>query len=276
MGAGGDQRQIDEAAIKSVVKTMEDLIAQYRRVVEQVENLSGVMNTHGDLSSVSLAILKDRAGRMETNVATLQSSVDLVSDRISSSVAQEHDILGTVIGTLLDVDDSVTTLKEALVGLTQQIQADRSDSSCVWRQYLDPEDAAKVFMNLATISSLAEKLSVIVHEGLGDRGYDPQTGKKREWLNIQIDRLRQSMGAVLLNLIATSIIGGVVWLWVGSKAAAESAQVKAYQLQLQQAEERAQHMQDVIRGLEATNLQLKAGQPSRKPRTPERTAIIPE
>lgn len=241
MGADDQDTQKPEAGrpalpldVHALVQVADNICSTVQQVTLALAKLHELRGDEG----ISLSILRDRSERLETNVSMLQETVDLVVNRVTDPRTRETEIMASIVNALLDVGETMDTVKEAITGLTLQIQADREAPGCAWREFLgtrkdDEGRPCTILDDLALIASMAEKFQTVIEDDLSAKGYDPKTGVKREWINIQVDKLRASVATTIMNLIATGILGGIFWLWYAMGTSNQLAQIKAEALKAQ-------------------------------------------
>lgn len=199
---------------RQLAKAADGINTALQEITRSIRDLQGSLNPSD--SDPSLILLKDRSERMETNIATLQQTVNLVVDKVNDPRTREKEFLGSLLAVTLDVGDTLETVKEAIVGLTQQVQTDHQTTGCAWRAYLAKTDLASgavIFSDLARISSMADRLEIMVKEDLAAKGFDPETGKRREWFHIQVDKVRLAFDNMLINLLLGVLVGAGVYTY---------------------------------------------------------------
>jgi hypothetical protein len=221
-------KQISKAA-ELIHTTLQEIALSVRSLQEFIKN--------DDLPG-SMLLLQDRSGRLETNIETLQQTMNLVVDRVSDPRTREKEFLGSLLNALLDVGDTVSTVKEVLTGLTKQVQIDREACSCAWREYLSTQVTKEedIFFNLARIAHLAPELDTFIRDSMSKNGYNPDTGLKREWFLVQVDKVRSAFDNMLINLVAGCLLGVGLYVY---HYISERSQVLKVQAEFET--ERSQH-----------------------------------
>lgn len=229
--------------VATLIEAFEKTSATLQQIVGEMQGLASVTQTQGGFDR-TLAILKDNAERMETNVNTLQQTVNLVVDRVTDPRTKEVEILASVVNAVMDLGELLDTVQTALGGLTNQIQLDREIGGCAWRAYLTQQgaDPADLFENFTKIAMLAEKLQTIVEDDLTQKGYNPKTGEKREWILVMIDKIRAGVGTAVVNFISLGILAGAFWVYThfGAKTDPQKIQQLQADLDKKEAEVRAE------------------------------------
>lgn len=232
--------------VATLVEALEKTTATLQQIVGEMHGLATVTQAPGGFDR-TLAILRDNAERMETNVGTLQQTVNLVVDRVTDPRTKEVEILASAVNAVMDLGELLDTVQTALGGLTSQIQLDREVGGCAWRAYLTQQslDPSDLFENFSRIATMAEKLQTIVEDDLTQKGYNPKTGEKREWILVQIDKLRAGVGTAIMNLIAAGLLAGAFWVYshFGSKSETQKVQQLQTDLAQKEAEVKAEREQ---------------------------------
>lgn len=257
----------------------DNIYAALQAITLNVQGLQAILRSEGGLE-----LLKDRSERMEINVQTLQQTMNLVVDAVTDPRIREKEFLGSLLQALLDVGDTLDTVKEALGGLAQQIQGTKEACTCAWRDYLTGEEPGvgnAIFDDLVQIARLAPRLDIFVRDAIGQRGYDPDTGKKREWLLVQIDRVKSSFGNVVINLITVLILAGSLYVY---QYAADHGQMLKFQQQQQAEREQnasqltnmTQQNQDLLDANQQLRSLLTLAQARQLPRPPVEVLATPD
>ena len=218
--AGPERRTVDRdtsstVAAHKLAKAADTIGLAVADITASMHELQQALNG-GEGMGIILSLLKDRSERMETNLATLQHTVNMVVDEVSDPRMREKEFLGSLLTVTLDVGDTLETVKEALAGLAHQFEADREATGCAWRTYLtrNGEGAGlPMFADLAKIAAMADRLTLVVREDLSSKGYDPDTGKKREWFNVQVDKVRVAFDSMFINMVVGLILGAGLYAY---------------------------------------------------------------
>ena len=250
---GPDRRAVERSTTTAItarqlVQAADSINASLQEITGNIHDLQACLRS-GDGLDTSLIMLKDRSERMETNIATLQQTVNLVVDRVNDPKTREKEFLGSLLAVTLDVGDTLETVKEALISLTQQVQGDQQTTGCAWRAYLahiDLPDGAVIFGDITKISRLADRLDTMVREDLKGRGFDPDTGKRREWFYVQLDKLRSAASNLVIGVIAFGALSGVTWLWQHYSAQSEVTRLREDLARVVQHYEAEEKIKDVV------------------------------
>jgi cell division protein FtsB len=218
------------AQLIKAVKNIQGLTEQINKVVTEVKGLKA-----NDANvAAEVTILHDLAGTLSTDVDAMTQTVDGTRGEIKETARRQAEIMASVVETLMDVSDALESIKNAVIGLTQQLQ---TEAVCPWRD----EEGATVFQSLEALVAmvpaikqmaegfglLAPNIGTVVEVVLTKDHRDPKTGKKKEKWDIFVEKLAESLAAAVLSSIATGLLSvGVFIYFFGSKSAVEKARAE--------------------------------------------------
>lgn len=258
------------AQLIKAVKNIQGLTDQINKVVTEVKGLKA----NDAQMSAEVTILHDLAGTLSTDMDSLTQTMDGTRGEIEETARRQAEIMASVVETLMDVSDALESIKNAVIGLTQQLQ---SETVCPWRD----EEGATVFAALDSLVALtptlkqmaegfallAPNIGTVVEVVLTKDHRDPKTGKKKEKWDIFVEKLAESLAAAVISSIATGLLSiGVFLYFFGSKSAVEKARTEARKEQtdvIKKVEDEKSGLAAKVADMEA---QLKALQDQRKPR----------
>lgn len=262
---------LGDETFAQVVKMSRDI----RTAVEQLSKL--IAETRGlkanDASVISeLTLLRDQADTFSQDLVGLAASVEGQTASIHDISAQEMSILASVVETLLDVNDTLESLKASVVGLNTHVK----DHPCPWAKtdgLITPE--ARIAA-ISKIVDLLPTLQVVLAKAADREGFttkedgtDPQ---KKYWARKYLDKFRDAIVATIFSTLAGGAVGIMAWSYFfGTKSVLEKAKIetkKAMHNQLVQSEEQRQLQAQEIQRLKDELERYKARGTQRKPLPP--------
>lgn len=255
------------AQLVKTVKNIQGLTEQIAKVVVEVKGLKA----NDAQMSAEVTILHDLASSLSTDMDSLTQTMEGNRGEVEETARRQAEIMASVVETLMDVSDALESIKNAVIGLTQQLQ---SEATCPWRD----EDGANVFASLDALAALAPVLKqmaegfallapnigTVVEVVLEKDHRDPKTGKKKEKWDIFVEKLAESLAAAVFSSLATGILSAALFLYFfGSKSAVEKARAEARKEQsvlLKKAEDDKSELELKVQAMEAQLKTLQSGQ----------------
>lgn len=189
-------------------------------------------------------------GALTAHDLSATSAIHGVGNRVMDTQAKQIEV-GLALDNMCNVLNSVLhelgSHRDAINDQTRIIRDDRG-SSCAWREYVEENPEVDVFASISRIAGMEPLLAAVVEDALAASGRDPKTGNRREWLNVQVDRIRTSIGTVIVSALAALILGGMVWVWFAGQRV----------LQQQTTNQSLQELQNKLNAAEAENQRLRA------------------
>ena len=215
-----------------------------------VANLSDTLHR----SQSDLATLK---GLIESHCGVVRGNFDSISDRtsriretvsvLSDKQQTSTEAMRSVAGVLEELVAQVETFQQALNDQTAHLQAEReAQGTCAMREFMIENGESDVIEGLARVAGMADRMDILLREILTSRGFDPETGKKREWLLVQVDRIRSSVSNIVVGAIAVGALTGFYWLWTTRQQVVSSG-VNAVRLYEESEKSRQELMNEVSR-----------------------------
>lgn len=218
---------LGDETFAQVVKMSRDI----RTAVEQLSKL--IAETRGlkanDASVISeLTLLRDQADTFSQDLVGLAASVEGQTASIHDISAQEMSILASVVETLLDVNDTLESLKASVVGLNTHVK----DHPCPWAKtdgLITPE--ARIAA-ISKIVDLLPTLQVVLTKAADREGFttnkDGGDLKEKYWARKYLDKSRDAIVATIFSTLAGGVVSFAAWTYFfGSKSMVEKAKTEA-------------------------------------------------
>lgn len=210
-----------------------------------------------------LTLLRDQADSFSTDLSSLQSAVENHDGIIQEVSAQEMNILASVVETLLDVNDSLESLKASVVGLNTFVK----DHPCPWAADSEQMSAQDRIKAITEIVKLLPTLQVVLTKAADREGFitkkDGTDLTEKYWLRKYADKFRDAIVATIFSTLAAGATSFGAWTYFfGAKSNVAKIQAEAKREihnQLIQAEEAKTKLEVRLKELEDENQHLRSG-----------------
>lgn len=258
------------AQLMKAVKNIQGLTEQIGKVVSEVKGLKA----NDANMAAEVTILHDLASTLSTDMDAMTQTMDGTRGEIEETARRQAEIMASVVETLMDVSDALESIKNAVIGLTQQLQ---TEAVCPWRD----EEGASVFQSLDALVALAPaikqmaegfgllapNIGTVVEVVLTKDHRDPKTGKKKEKWDIFVEKLAESLAAAVISSIATGLLSvGVFLYFFGSKSAVEKARAEARKEQTETIKKVEDEKTSLATKLTELEAELKAHEAQKPPK----------
>ena len=225
-------------AVGAVFNLGDETFAQLVRTAKSVQQVTDVLNhllqeaktlKGNDANTLSeLTLLRDQADTFSQDLASLQHAVEAHGDTITERSTREMHILGSVVETLLDVSDSLESLKASVVGLNTFVK----DHPCPWAKDTGGLSPEARIAAIESILKLLPTLDIVLKKALDREGFlIPKPGdppEEKYWLRKLIDRFRDALVAAVFSTVASGAVTWAAWTYYfGSKSIVAKAQQEA-------------------------------------------------
>ena len=209
-----------------------------------------------------LTLLRDQVDTFSSDVATFQAAVENHDGVIQEVSSQEINVLASVVATLLDVNDSLESLKASVVGLNTFTK----DHPCPWASDSVGLTALERIHALTEIARLLPTLQVVLSKAADREGFvtkdDGTDPHRKYWARRYLDQFRDAIVAMVFSTLAGGAVSFAAWTYYfGAQSTVEKARSNARQEtynQLVQAEEAKHRLESRLRALEGENATLRA------------------
>lgn len=200
-----------------------------RSVQMAVEQLSKLLaeakslKTNDANVTSELTLLRDQVDTVDRDLETFRETVEGHSTIIQEISTSERQILASVVETLLDVNDSLESLKASVVGLNTYVK----DHPCPWRADAEDMTAEERVNALTKIARLVPTLEMILTKAADREGFVTEPGevpKAKYWAKKVLDRFRDALIAAFFSAIASGVIALLAFTYYfGSKSVVAKA-----------------------------------------------------
>jgi hypothetical protein len=147
---------------------------------------------------------------------------------LQDTTKKQADILGAVVETLLELADSLESVKGAFVGLASQVQ---EQQKCPWRQEVTQGiDIETLIANVSLLAKIAPLIDMNVRSELKERGYAVDSEGQptpREGIFLFWDQLKAAVIRGAYSTLATAAITGGAFLVYNAKASGDRVKAQA-------------------------------------------------